>query len=112
MRGVMEKCTYCVQRIERAKIGAKVANPTAAAHPLPDGSVTPACAQACPAEAIVFGNLRDPNSRARKLQSPHHHYQEWAGHEPRSYARRKSGGTSPRRTYLPGLVNPNPKMSG
>ncbi len=57
-KGVMEKCTFCVQRIHVARDQAKLENRT-----ILDGEVTPACAQACPSRAIVFGNLKDPESR-------------------------------------------------
>jgi molybdopterin-containing oxidoreductase family iron-sulfur binding subunit len=100
MRGVMEKCTYCVQRIERGKIGAKVAHPRDAKHPIADGTITPACAQACPAEAIVFGDLKDNASRVKKLKSNERHY-----------VLLESVGTKPRTTYLLRLRNPNPKLA-
>ena len=95
----MEKCTFCVQRIEQAKIQQKVkAGPTADVTVKTD-SFTTACAQACPAGAIVFGNLNDENSRVSKLKK-----------SSRDYAVLDFLLTKPRLTYLAKVRNPNPAM--
>jgi molybdopterin-containing oxidoreductase family iron-sulfur binding subunit len=99
IRGVMEKCTYCIQRIERAKIGARVAAGASGHTAVADGTIVPACAQACPGRAIVFGDVSDPESRVSKLKSRPNHY-ALLGHL----------NVGPRTTYLARLKNPNPKM--
>jgi molybdopterin-containing oxidoreductase family iron-sulfur binding subunit len=100
MRGVMEKCTFCVQRIEEAKIAAH-ARASASGKDLliPRDSFTSACAQACPTEAIVFGDIKDPKSRVSKMKR-----------QDRNYRILESLNTVPRVSYLARLRNPNPKM--
>ena len=85
-RGIMEKCTFCVQRIVTSR-----QNASSEGREILDGEVTPACAQACPTEAIVFGNLADPESRVSKL-----------AHSDRAFRELEELGTQPRVTYLKG----------
>ena len=94
-RGVMEKCTYCVQRISRARIDAKIDNRLIA-----DGDVVTACQQACPAQAISFGNLNDPDARVVADKAA-----------PHDYALLAHLGTRPRTTYLAEIKNPHPDLA-
>jgi molybdopterin-containing oxidoreductase family iron-sulfur binding subunit len=92
-RGVMEKCSFCIQRIEAVKIAAGNDR-----RPIRDGEIVPACAQTCPTQAIVFGDLKDPQSRVSKLHG-----------DQRSYSILGELDTRPRNRYLARLRNPAPK---
>jgi molybdopterin-containing oxidoreductase family iron-sulfur binding subunit len=93
-RGVMEKCTYCVQRINLARIDAKKSG-----QPIKDGEISTACEQACPSAAITFGNVHDSQSRVAQLKQSH-----------RNYGLLEDLNTRPRTTYLARLTNPNPEI--
>ncbi len=101
-RGVMEKCTYCVQRIEETKIAARAEGRAAGGKPrtIKDGEILTACQQTCPADAIVFGNINDAESRVAKLKR-----------SARNYAVLSELRTKPRTTYLARLRNPNPEVA-
>jgi MoCo/4Fe-4S cofactor protein with predicted Tat translocation signal len=99
MRGVMEKCSFCLQRIEQAKIAQKIKAGASGNIEVPDGTIQTACQQACPAEAIVFGNVADANSRVAKLKQ-----------QERNYTVMDSLSTKPRLSYLARVRNPNPTM--
>lgn len=99
MRGVMEKCTYCVQRIQQGRMNQKVKAGGSDDIMIPDGTVKTACQQVCPAEAIEFGNVADPESRVNRAKN-----------SPRDYAVLGYLNVRPRTTYLAKLRNPNPAM--
>src|SRR5207253_10314766 len=99
MRGVMEKCTFCVQRIEEAKIAAMARAGASAEKQIPRDSFTTACAQACPTGAIVFGDIKDPESRVSKLKR-----------QDRDYRLLDYLNIGARTSYLARIRNPNPKM--
>ena len=94
-RGVMEKCTFCIQRISRARIQAKEEH-----REIEDGEVVAACQQVCPTEAIIFGNLNDPNSNVTQIKKQN-----------RNYALLGELNTKPRLTYLARIRNPNPELA-
>jgi MoCo/4Fe-4S cofactor protein with predicted Tat translocation signal len=94
-RGVMEKCTYCIQRISAARIEAKKED-----RDIRDGEVTTACQAACPAQAITFGNINDKSSKVAKLKA-----------DPRDYGLLTELNTKPRTSYLAKLRNPNPEIA-
>jgi molybdopterin-containing oxidoreductase family iron-sulfur binding subunit len=93
-RGVMEKCTYCVQRINLARITAEKED-----RQIQDGEIITACQAACPAQAITFGNINDPKSEVAKLKATH-----------LNYGILTELNTKPRTTYLARLRNPNPEI--
>jgi len=95
-RGVMEKCTYCVQRISRAQHTADRES-----RPISDGEVVTACQSACPTRAINFGDLSRSEAKVSSLKQ-----------EPRHYSLLGHLGTRPRTTYLAQVRNPNPKLAG
>jgi MoCo/4Fe-4S cofactor protein with predicted Tat translocation signal len=100
-RGVMEKCTYCVQRIETAKISQRIKAGVKGDLTIPTDSIKSACQQACPAEAIVFGDIKDPESQVAKLRNL-----------PQNYHLLEYLNIQTRTSYLARLRNPNLKMPG
>jgi molybdopterin-containing oxidoreductase family iron-sulfur binding subunit len=94
-RGVMEKCTYCVQRINEARIEAGTES-----RKIRDGEVKTACQQVCPTQAIAFGDINDADSEISRLKA-----------QPTNYALLEELGTRPRTSYLAKITNPNPKLA-
>jgi Fe-S-cluster-containing dehydrogenase component len=92
----MEKCTYCIQRIAEHRIDAEREN-----REIGDGELQTACQQSCPANAISFGNINDPNSQVAKLKA-----------KSRNYGLLEELNTRPRTTYLAEIRNPNPELKG
>ncbi|HET9791258.1 MAG TPA: 4Fe-4S dicluster domain-containing protein, partial [Candidatus Angelobacter sp.] len=99
-RGVMEKCTYCIQRITAARINAEEQNRVKNGRiDIRDGEIKTACQQACPADAIIFGDINDPNSRVAQLKA-----------QERNYSLLAEVNTRPRTTYIAAVNNPNPEL--
>ena len=92
--GVMEKCSYCIQRISAVRVAAEMGN-----RPIRDGELLTACQGACPTQAIVFGNINDPGSRVAKLKA-----------QPHGYGVLGELGTLPRTSHLMRVRNPNPEI--
>jgi molybdopterin-containing oxidoreductase family iron-sulfur binding subunit len=101
MRGVMEKCTFCIQRIEEARIGRAVKAGASDVTKTPLPAFKSACQQACPSESIVFGNINDPESPVSKAKA-----------DARTYSSLAYLNTRPRVTYMARVRNPNPAMPG
>jgi MoCo/4Fe-4S cofactor protein with predicted Tat translocation signal len=99
-RGVMEKCSYCIQRITEHRIDAETASVREGKEiKIKDGELQTACQQSCPANAIIFGNINDPDSKVSKLKA-----------QSRNYSLLGELGTRPRTTYLAEVRNPNPEL--
>jgi molybdopterin-containing oxidoreductase family iron-sulfur binding subunit len=94
-RGVMEKCSYCYQRIQEAKITADKEN-----RELHDGEIRTACQQSCPTDAIIFGNINDRESRVAKIKT-----------NERTYGVLADINTRPRTTYVAGVINVNEELA-
>ena len=100
-RGVMEKCTYCVQRINEHNIDAETASVREGKQIKVGDELQTACQQSCPAGAIIFGNINDPDSKVSKLKA-----------QSRNYSLLGELNTRPRTTYLAEVSNPNPELKG
>jgi len=100
-RGVMEKCTYCIQRVNERRIDVETASVREGKDIRIGDELQTACQQSCPAGAIVFGNINDPNSKVSKLKA-----------QSRNYSLLGELNTRPRTTYLAEVRNPNPELKG